>query len=158
MARRILTPVSVNHVSLFNIIICLRIYLFFQFFFFFKLKELVDLFCLVRVLLMCMSTDLFTYIWIRLDNKWSSCLQDLYDIHVGFHSQLSKAAVGANGLRLSQVFLSWREKFLAYGDYCANLTKAQDRIQHVCDTNDFVNQEVMVSIRSFCFCYLVCTL
>ncbi|XP_014206932.1 protein vav isoform X2 [Copidosoma floridanum] len=57
-------------------------------------------------------------------------IKDLAEIHAGFHSQLRKARDGAG---LAQVFLDWREKFLIYGDYCANLTTAQNAVHEVCE-------------------------
>ncbi|XP_071638969.1 protein vav isoform X3 [Temnothorax longispinosus] len=67
-------------------------------------------------------------------------IKELAEIHVGFHSQLRKAR---NGAALAQVFLDWREKFLIYGDYCANLTVAQNTLQEVCARNEVINQEVI---------------
>lgn len=67
-------------------------------------------------------------------------IKELSEIHVGFHSQLRKAR---NGAALAQVFLEWREKFLIYGDYCANLTLAQNTLQECCARNEIVNQEVI---------------
>ncbi|XP_077274599.1 vav guanine nucleotide exchange factor isoform X2 [Temnothorax americanus] len=67
-------------------------------------------------------------------------IKELAEIHVGFHSQLRKAR---NGAALAQVFLDWREKFLIYGDYCANLTVAQNTLQEVCARNEVANQEVI---------------
>ncbi|XP_029175638.1 protein vav isoform X2 [Nylanderia fulva] len=67
-------------------------------------------------------------------------IKELAEIHVGFHSQLRKAR---NGAALAQVFLDWREKFLIYGDYCANLTLAQNTLQEICARNEVVNQEVI---------------
>lgn len=69
-------------------------------------------------------------------------IKDLAEIHAGFHSQLRKARDGA---ALGQVFLDWREKFLIYGDYCANLTTAQNTLLDVCANNENINQEVIVS-------------
>ncbi|KAL6420434.1 hypothetical protein ACFW04_014438 [Cataglyphis niger] len=67
-------------------------------------------------------------------------IKELAEIHVGFHSQLRKAR---NGAVLAQVFLDWREKFLIYGDYCANLTLAQNTLQEICARNEVINQEVI---------------
>lgn len=68
-------------------------------------------------------------------------IKELAEIHAGFHSQLRKARTGAV---LAQVFLDWREKFLIYGDYCANLTLAQNTLQEACARNELANQEVIV--------------
>ncbi|CAL7947972.1 unnamed protein product [Xylocopa violacea] len=67
-------------------------------------------------------------------------IKELAEIHAGFHSQLRKARTGT---ALAQVFLDWREKFLIYGDYCANLTVAQNALQEACTRNESVNQEVI---------------
>ena len=67
-------------------------------------------------------------------------IKELAEIHAGFHSQLRKARTGA---ALAQVFLDWRQKFLIYGDYCANLTLAQNTLQEACARNESVNQEVI---------------
>lgn len=47
---------------------------------------------------------------------------------------------------LSTIFLKWREKFLIYGSYCANLTYAQALLQDLCDRDELFNQEVFVSV------------
>lgn len=73
-------------------------------------------------------------------------IKELAEIHAGFHSQLRKARTGA---ALAQVFLDWREKFLIYGDYCANLTLAQNTLQEACARNELVNQEVIVCFKIF---------
>ncbi|PSN30254.1 hypothetical protein C0J52_26422 [Blattella germanica] len=56
-------------------------------------------------------------------------IKELSEIHAGFHSQLRKAVAPGSPTRLSEVFLNWREKFLIYGEYCANLPNAQALIQ-----------------------------
>ncbi|KAF3430787.1 hypothetical protein E2986_00354 [Frieseomelitta varia] len=73
-------------------------------------------------------------------------IKELAEIHAGFHSQLRKARTGAT---LAQVFLDWREKFLIYGDYCANLTLAQSTLQEACVRYELVNQEVIVCFKTF---------
>ncbi|XP_011312560.1 protein vav isoform X1 [Fopius arisanus] len=67
-------------------------------------------------------------------------IKDLAEIHTGVHGALRKARDGA---AIAQVFLDWREKFLIYGDYCANLTLAQNTLQEACAKNELVNQEVI---------------
>lgn len=66
-------------------------------------------------------------------------IKELYEIHVGFHSQLTKAVTRGTHYRLSEAFLNWREKFLTYGDYCANLTLAQGKIQELSARDDIFN-------------------
>ncbi|XP_039288077.1 protein vav isoform X1 [Nilaparvata lugens] len=91
--------------------------------------------CFIRPLSAIMKEDDFRVIF--------SGIKELCEIHAGFHSQLRKAVTPGSSVRLSEVFLNWREKFLVYGDYCANLTIAQARIQEVCSRNDAINQEVI---------------
>lgn len=74
-------------------------------------------------------------------------IKDLAEIHVGFHNVLRKAR---NGAALAQVFLEFQERFLIYGDYCANLTIAQNTLQDVCSRYDQINQEVIVSWNCWC--------
>lgn len=69
-------------------------------------------------------------------------MKELAEIHQGFLRNLHKAVAPGSVDRLSEVFLNWREKFLIYGDYCANLTKAQTLIHDICLRNELVNQEV----------------
>lgn len=71
-------------------------------------------------------------------------IQELYEIHKDFHLDLIKACSQYSSLRLSDVFLNWKDKFLVYADYCANLTTAQDRIQDICNQNEHINREVNV--------------
>ncbi|VVC33602.1 Hypothetical protein CINCED_3A016799 [Cinara cedri] len=69
-------------------------------------------------------------------------IKELYEVHKDFHHDLIKACSSYSTLRLSDVFLNWKDKFLVYADYCANLTTAQDRIQDVCSQNEHIYREV----------------
>lgn len=91
--------------------------------------------CFLRPLANALKEDDFRIIFFG--------IKELCEIHAGFHSQLRKAVAPGSLCRLSEVFLNWREKFLIYGDYCANLTAAQACIQDVCSRNDAINQEVI---------------
>lgn len=71
-------------------------------------------------------------------------------MHKDFHQDLIKGCAQYSSLRLSDVFLNWKDKFLIYADYCANLTTAQDRIQKICSQNDFISREVNVRLNNVC--------
>jgi len=87
--------------------------------------------------------------------------QELSEIHAGFLSDLTRviaASPNSNGSSFSgyacntsasktlgDVFLHWKSRFVIYGDYCANLTKAQDLIDELCAKNDNLCAEVAVS-------------
>lgn len=77
-----------------------------------------------------------------------SLSQELTEIHSGFHMQLRKACMPCSTQRMSEVFLGWRQKFIVYGDYCANLTTAQSRIMELCSRNEALNQEINVRVPS----------
>ncbi|XP_026683014.1 protein vav [Diaphorina citri] len=72
-----------------------------------------------------------------------SGISELYEIHLGFHSQLRKVIIPESPIKLSEVFIAWKEKFLIYGDYCANLIVAQQKIQDLCSRNEAINQAVI---------------
>ncbi|KAI1280472.1 Guanine nucleotide exchange factor VAV2 [Halotydeus destructor] len=69
-------------------------------------------------------------------------IKELTQIHTGFHSELYKAC-SSSQCRISVVFLNWKDKFVIYGNYCANLTRAQDHIDQLCHRNELVNQAVI---------------
>ncbi|KOB75706.1 putative rho guanine nucleotide exchange factor vav3 [Operophtera brumata] len=58
---------------------------------------------------------------------------ELHEIHSGLLRQLKLATdacvPGSGAPRLADVFLVWRERLLLYGDYCSNLTHAQDTLK-----------------------------
>ncbi|CAH0747726.1 unnamed protein product [Diatraea saccharalis] len=60
-------------------------------------------------------------------------IKELHEIHSGLLRQLKLATEacvpGSGAPRLADVFLAWRERLLLYGDYCSNLTHAQDTLK-----------------------------
>lgn len=75
--------------------------------------------------------------------------QELHEIHVGLLRQLklaTEACVPGSGVpRLSDVFLAWRERLLLYGDYCSNLTHAQDTLKTLEQRDSTVTKQLAVS-------------
>nr|XP_018902784.1 PREDICTED: protein vav isoform X1 [Bemisia tabaci] len=92
--------------------------------------------CFIRPLQNVLKDDDFRVIF------WG--IKELAEIHGGFLSQLRKATTPNSMIKLSETFLNWREKFLIYGDYCANLTTAQDKIQEICNRSENINQLIQV--------------
>lgn len=70
--------------------------------------------------------------------------QELHDIHSSFFFELSKFR--NPNAKISATFMKWREKFLVYGGYCANLTKATSLLQELCDSDENFKTVVVVSI------------
>lgn len=50
---------------------------------------------------------------------------------------------------ISDCFITNKEKFLIYGEYCSNLLPAQDLLDNVCNTTPAVLNLVTVSRVSF---------
>ncbi|CAG9766732.1 unnamed protein product [Ceutorhynchus assimilis] len=69
-------------------------------------------------------------------------IKELYEIHSAFLAELTKIRTNPN-VRLSQIFQQFKERFLIYGSYCANLTRATTLLQELCDQDDGFNQTVI---------------
>ncbi|XP_030764508.1 protein vav-like isoform X1 [Sitophilus oryzae] len=69
-------------------------------------------------------------------------IKELYEIHSSFLHELTRTKTNPN-VKLCSVFLQFREKFLIYGSYCANLTRATTLLQELCDQNEAFNQAVI---------------
>ncbi|CAG9815552.1 unnamed protein product [Phaedon cochleariae] len=69
-------------------------------------------------------------------------IKELRDIHSEFLKELSVIRSDPS-VRLSNVFMRWKEKFLVYAMYCSNLTKARTVLLELCDTDEVFNQMVI---------------
>ncbi|KAJ8931541.1 hypothetical protein NQ314_015530 [Rhamnusium bicolor] len=69
-------------------------------------------------------------------------IKELGDIHSKFLHELLRVRNDPM-VKLSNIFMMWREKFLVYGLYCANLTKATTILQELCDSDELFNQAVI---------------
>jgi len=74
--------------------------------------------------------------------------QRFHTIHTGFHADLNKAVGvsrdGGGTTTIADCFVTWKEKFLLYGDFCSNLPKAQDLLDKLCNSNQLIQQRVLV--------------
>lgn len=85
--------------------------------------------------------------------------QELHETHTGLLRQLklaTEACVPGNGApRLADVFLAWRERLLLYGDYCSNLTNAQETLKNLDARDSTFSKQLAVSVPSpLCYGYL----
>ncbi|CAH0722170.1 unnamed protein product, partial [Brenthis ino] len=73
-------------------------------------------------------------------------VKELHEIHSGLLRQLRLATencVPGNGApRLADVFLAWRERLLLYGDYCSNLTNAQETLKALDSRDSTFNKQL----------------
>ncbi|XP_064616127.1 guanine nucleotide exchange factor VAV2-like isoform X2 [Liolophura sinensis] len=67
-------------------------------------------------------------------------IEELYSVHSGFHSELCRTC--HNMTELSEVFITWKQSFLIYGDFCSNLPKAQEHIEEICKRNEIVKVHI----------------
>ncbi|XP_055374758.1 protein vav isoform X3 [Condylostylus longicornis] len=70
-------------------------------------------------------------------------ISELSAIHTKFLEKLREAILPNTKLKLSQVFLEFREPFLIYGEYCSNVTNAIDTLCDICKCNSLFEQLVM---------------
>ncbi|XP_074029003.1 vav guanine nucleotide exchange factor isoform X2 [Leptinotarsa decemlineata] len=69
-------------------------------------------------------------------------IKELKDIHSDFLKELLGVRTNPS-VKLSNIFMRWREKFLVYGMYCANLSKATSVLQELCDNDEIFNQTII---------------
>ena len=75
----------------------------------------------------------------KVSNVWNdsyvlpSFPQELFKVHTGFQSDLSRACNPASASKntIAGCFIKWKEKFLIYGEFCSNLPDAQDLVDEV---------------------------
>lgn len=67
-------------------------------------------------------------------------IDDLHEIHNGFYSDLSKACQSRHGtvlvsghMTIADCFIKWKERFLAYADYCSNLVAVNSLLGKLLD-------------------------
>ncbi|CAG9766734.1 unnamed protein product [Ceutorhynchus assimilis] len=74
-------------------------------------------------------------------------IKELYEIHSAFLVELTKIRTNKNIMfvlgRLSQIFQKFKERFLIYGSYCANLTRATNLLQDLCNQDYGFNETVI---------------
>jgi guanine nucleotide exchange factor VAV len=68
-------------------------------------------------------------------------INEMHDIHSSFYHELKKFRDPT--VKLSLTFMKWRERFLVYGGYCANLTRSTNLLQELCDTDEGFNTIVV---------------
>uniref|UniRef100_A0A1A9W8M5 Protein vav n=1 Tax=Glossina brevipalpis TaxID=37001 RepID=A0A1A9W8M5_9MUSC len=76
-------------------------------------------------------------------------IKELADIHTKFLDKLRDSLQPHAKLKMSQVFLEFREPFLIYGEYCSCLLGAIDYLADICKKNQIIDQLVQVCEREY---------
>ncbi|XP_071521753.1 protein vav isoform X2 [Panulirus ornatus] len=69
-------------------------------------------------------------------------IPELAGIHKTLHEGLKEAQNSFNNKTVSKVFLDNQEKLLIYGEYCANLTTAQQELEDVMNNNETIRNVI----------------
>uniref|UniRef100_A0A1I8NW27 Protein vav n=1 Tax=Stomoxys calcitrans TaxID=35570 RepID=A0A1I8NW27_STOCA len=76
-------------------------------------------------------------------------IKELVDIHTKFLDKLRDSLQPNAKMKMSQVFLEFREPFLIYGEYCSCLLGAIDFLGDVCKKNQIIEQLVQQCEREY---------
>ena len=55
-------------------------------------------------------------------------IKDLGETHGGFYKEILESVTGKSRKRIGEVFVEYKERFLRYGEYCAQLPKATQQV------------------------------
>lgn len=72
-------------------------------------------------------------------------IKELVDVHSSFLEKLKEATEPHSKLKLYNIFLEFREQFLIYGEFCAQMTNATNTLRDVCKKSAAVEQLVNVN-------------
>ncbi|XP_065362778.1 protein vav [Calliphora vicina] len=76
-------------------------------------------------------------------------IKELADIHTKFLDKLRESLQPNAKMKMSQVFLEFREPFLIYGEYCSCLLGAIDYLGDVCKKNQIIEELVQNCEREY---------
>ncbi|XP_075158340.1 vav guanine nucleotide exchange factor [Haematobia irritans] len=76
-------------------------------------------------------------------------IKELADIHTRFLDKLRDSLQPNAKMKMSQVFLEFREPFLIYGEYCSCLLGAIDFLGDICKKNQIIEQLVQQCEREY---------
>jgi len=69
-------------------------------------------------------------------------IKELGESHGGFYKDILESVTGKSRKRVGEVFLEYKERFLKYGDYCAQLTRATQLLESLTSKDEAVREEV----------------
>jgi hypothetical protein len=69
-------------------------------------------------------------------------IKELGENHAGLYKDIMDSVTKKSRKRVGEVFLEHKDRFLRYGEYCANLPKAQQMLDHLCTKNEIFRDEI----------------
>ena len=69
-------------------------------------------------------------------------IKDLGEVHAAFYQDVLESVMGKSRKRIGEIFLDFKERFLKYGQYCAELTRAQELLDTLMAKEASVRDEV----------------
>lgn len=78
---------------------------------------------------------------------WNDCrTQKLYDVHSRFLSELTRAGAAPDNVDvISDKFITFKEEFLVYGEYCSHLPMAQKLLETYQKSNPPAHERILVN-------------
>ena len=69
-------------------------------------------------------------------------IKDLGETHGGFYKEILESVTGKSRKRIGEVFVEYKERFLRYGEYCAQLPKATQLLDTLVSVDETIAEEV----------------
>ncbi len=69
-------------------------------------------------------------------------IKDLGETHAGFFQDILESVTNKSRKKIGDIFLEYKERFLKYGDYCAQLPRAQETLDQLMTRDEAVREEV----------------
>ena len=69
-------------------------------------------------------------------------IKDLGETHGGFYKEILESVTGKSRKRIGEVFVEYKERFLRYGEYCAQLPKATQLLDTLVSKDETIAEEV----------------
>jgi len=69
-------------------------------------------------------------------------IKELGENHAGLYKDIFDCVTKKSRKRVGEVFIEHKDRFLRYGEYCANLPKAQQMLDHMCAKNEVFREEI----------------
>ena len=69
-------------------------------------------------------------------------IRELGEIHGAFFTDLVNCVTGKSHKSIGEIFITFKEKFLKYGDYCSDLPRSQELLTNLYEKDEEVRKEI----------------